>query len=359
MKVQLYKTKVCRHYMRGSCRYGSRCTFAHQLSELGARPDFYKTKMCARRNCKDANCQYAHSPEELRSPFGNSSPQVCFGALDGSCNDPNCKLSHNKTQAQESILAGALELSRQGGFGQQQQQSHQQQVGSAPMPPRNNNSSTTSLDRQVSSPSAPAAAAAMNLPTWTPPTVQSVPSNLSAQGAMGENPLLSSSTNDLLPNMPPTVSPTSSLLSMVSSPYSETRSVHGQQQQQQPQGRVPPTISLEQEVPLANGNGQVDQEPDLTDPNLLQALETLLAANEQQPTMAPASDLSIGGGLPSGFPSNEMSAAAATSLPNGFRDFSLSNSASVPYYSSAPVYGAASSNSSSSLLGSASNLGTM
>ncbi|KAF4694017.1 hypothetical protein FOZ60_009455 [Perkinsus olseni] len=273
MKVQLYKTKVCRHYMRGSCRYGSRCTFAHQLSELGARPDFYKTKMCARRNCKDANCQYAHSPEELRSPFGNSSPQVCLGALDGSCNDPNCKLSHNKTQAQESILAGALELSRQGRFGQQQQQSHQQQVGSAPMPPRNNNSSTTSLDRQVSSPSAPAAAA-MNLPTWTPPTVQSVPSNLSAQGAMGEEPLLSSSTNDLLPNMPPTVSPTSSLLSMVSSPYSETRSVHGQQQQQQ-QGRVPPTISLEQEVPLANGNGQVDQEPDLTDPNLLQALETL------------------------------------------------------------------------------------
>ncbi|KAF4735051.1 hypothetical protein FOZ62_030767, partial [Perkinsus olseni] len=228
-------------------------------------------------------------------------------------------------------------------------------VGNAPMPPRNNNSSTTSLDREVSSPSVPAAA--MNLPTWTPPTVQSVPSNLSAQGAMGEEPLLRSSTNDLLPNMP-SVSPTSSLLSMVSSPYSETRSVHGQQQQQQ-QGRVSPTISLEQEVPLANGNGQVDQQPDLTDPNLLQALETLLAANEQQPTMAPASDLSIGGGLPSGFTSNETSAAAATSLPNGFRDFSLSNSASVPYYPSAPVYGAASSNSGSSLLGSATNLGTM
>ncbi|KAF4667062.1 hypothetical protein FOL47_003788 [Perkinsus chesapeaki] len=347
MKQQLYKTKVCRHYMRGSCRYGSRCTFAHQLSELGARPDFYKTKMCARRNCKDANCQYAHSPEELRSPFGNSSSQVCLGALDGSCTDPNCKLSHNKTQAQESILAGALELSRQGRLGQQQQE--QQQAPAVGVTHTSN--SSPSLDGQVSS-SIPA------MPNWATspmPTVQSAPNLLTnaARVPVSQSPLLSTSS-DLLTNMASNVSPTSSLLSMVSSPYSDTRSVQGTV--------LPPTLSLDQEATQQLGNtqataGQEEQEPDLTDPNLLQALETLLAASQQQSTFSESRTAPT---VPAGFSSSDASNASDDiSALSGMGNLATATSSSEGASSFLPssVYSAPQTNSL--LGGSAAYPGTM
>ncbi|EEQ97652.1 conserved hypothetical protein [Perkinsus marinus ATCC 50983] len=312
MKVQLYKTKVCRHYMRGSCRYGSRCTFAHQLSELGARPDFYKTKMCARRNCKDANCQYAHSPEELRSPFGNSSPQVCLGALDGSCNDPNCKLSHNKTQAQESILAGALELSRQGRLGQNQHTQQQQQMNGVPAASLQRNNNSNRLASPVSS-SLPAADS-MAIPSWSVPSLmQSVPNSLPAHA------------------------PTSH-----SSPLLKTRSVQGQQQ-------ASPTVTLD------GGNGQVNnQQPDLTDPSLLKALETLLAVNDQQSAFSE----SHSGTMPNSYTPYGSNTTDASLLPGNWPDFPLAGSESASYYLSTAVYGT-SQKASDSLLGSATNQETM
>ncbi|CAE7611242.1 unnamed protein product, partial [Symbiodinium microadriaticum] len=65
----LVKTKLCKHFTKGYCRYEGNCTFAHQLDELVYRPDLTKTKWCARflsGACNVKNCSFAHSVAELR-----------------------------------------------------------------------------------------------------------------------------------------------------------------------------------------------------------------------------------------------------------------------------------------------------
>jgi len=65
----LVKTKLCKHFTKGYCRYEGNCTFAHQLDELVHRPDLTKTKWCARflsGACHVNNCSFAHSVAELR-----------------------------------------------------------------------------------------------------------------------------------------------------------------------------------------------------------------------------------------------------------------------------------------------------
>lgn len=124
---------------------------------------------------------------------------------------------------------------------------------------RNNNSNRLASPVSSSLP----AADSMAIPSWSVPSLmQSVPNSLPAHAPTSHSsPLLSTSSDILLNNVASTMSPTSSLLSMASSPYSETRSVQGQQQ-------ASPTVTLD------GGNGQVNnQQPDLTDPSLLKALE--------------------------------------------------------------------------------------
>ena len=66
IKKKLFKTKVCKHFLKGRCLYGDDCTFAHFSEEIQLRPNLHKTKMCAKNDCKDAACPYAHSSNELR-----------------------------------------------------------------------------------------------------------------------------------------------------------------------------------------------------------------------------------------------------------------------------------------------------
>ncbi|CAJ1399911.1 unnamed protein product, partial [Effrenium voratum] len=65
----LVKTKLCKHFTKGYCRYQDQCAFAHETDELVYRPDLTKTKMCSRflveGGCSN-NCSFAHSWEELR-----------------------------------------------------------------------------------------------------------------------------------------------------------------------------------------------------------------------------------------------------------------------------------------------------
>lgn len=64
------KTKLCKHYTKGYCRFEDSCLFAHDVSELMYRPDMTKTKLCNRLMvegaCFNENCSFAHGPEELR-----------------------------------------------------------------------------------------------------------------------------------------------------------------------------------------------------------------------------------------------------------------------------------------------------
>ncbi|KAF4661371.1 hypothetical protein FOL47_006732 [Perkinsus chesapeaki] len=67
-KERLHKTKMCTYFLRGKCKFGKECSYAHGSTELQARPNFYKTKMCNKPKCNNWACPYAHSIYELRDP---------------------------------------------------------------------------------------------------------------------------------------------------------------------------------------------------------------------------------------------------------------------------------------------------
>ena len=105
MKAQLFKTKVCRHYLSGRCKYGSGCTFAHSAVELQTRPDFRRTKLCSKLNCGDGICGYAHTMDEIRDAYD----VICPAWLAASCtNGQACPLSHNATHIEELAVAYKL-----------------------------------------------------------------------------------------------------------------------------------------------------------------------------------------------------------------------------------------------------------
>eukprot|EP00438_Fugacium_kawagutii_P017304 Skav213701 [mRNA] locus=scaffold491:740530:741362:- [translate_table: standard] len=43
--VQFVKTKLCKHFTKGYCKFQDNCLFAHDFSELVYRPDLTKTKL--------------------------------------------------------------------------------------------------------------------------------------------------------------------------------------------------------------------------------------------------------------------------------------------------------------------------
>jgi hypothetical protein len=102
MKQQLFKTKMCRHFINGRCKYADKCTFSHDQSELTVRTDFAKTKLCKKNACTDPACGYAHSIDELRVPTSS----LCSSLVrKGKCDDASCKLSHNTTYFSELQVA--------------------------------------------------------------------------------------------------------------------------------------------------------------------------------------------------------------------------------------------------------------
>jgi hypothetical protein len=103
MKRQLFKTKMCRHFLTGKCKYNTDCTFSHDRSELLVRKDMAKTKLCKKAHCTDLSCTYAHSIEEIRYATDDICPNlthrgVCPGA-------PACPYSHNLTYLEELEVA--------------------------------------------------------------------------------------------------------------------------------------------------------------------------------------------------------------------------------------------------------------
>jgi len=75
---QLVKTSFCKHFMRGYCRYGSNCNYAHQSQELQPKPNLFKTKLCSNFVagwCANENCTYAHGVNDLRHDGSESSAQ--------------------------------------------------------------------------------------------------------------------------------------------------------------------------------------------------------------------------------------------------------------------------------------------
>jgi len=81
VQSQLKKTKLCRFFSKGKCRFGSDCDFAHGTQNLVNAPDLTKTSLCedwlaGRCSITDGTCRYAHGEQELRM-----TPQYAQAAL--------------------------------------------------------------------------------------------------------------------------------------------------------------------------------------------------------------------------------------------------------------------------------------
>mmetsp|Transcript_50805 Transcript_50805/g.148053 ORF Transcript_50805/g.148053 Transcript_50805/m.148053 type:complete len:585 (+) Transcript_50805:70-1824(+) len=81
-RKQFRKTKMCRFYPSGECRYASECPYAHDESEISHPPDLTKTALCVdfQKGCCDkdiAECPYAHGPGDLRTTEAFSNSPLC------------------------------------------------------------------------------------------------------------------------------------------------------------------------------------------------------------------------------------------------------------------------------------------
>jgi len=99
----LHKTKLCVYSLQGTCRLGSKCSFAHSSTEVQEAPNLHKTQPCvafAAGSCSNENCSFAHGEEELRlSP--NFKNKVCKWFGKGLCrNGEECSFAHGPEQLQ-------------------------------------------------------------------------------------------------------------------------------------------------------------------------------------------------------------------------------------------------------------------
>lgn len=66
------KTSMCEFYLKGACKKGAYCRFAHGEGELRQKPDLRCTQMCPVMmrfgECCDSRCRFAHTESDLRQP---------------------------------------------------------------------------------------------------------------------------------------------------------------------------------------------------------------------------------------------------------------------------------------------------
>eukprot|EP00918_Siedleckia_nematoides_P101470 GHVU01221644.1.p1 GENE.GHVU01221644.1~~GHVU01221644.1.p1 ORF type:complete len:159 (-),score=16.74 GHVU01221644.1:407-883(-) len=93
---QYYKTRLCPHYVKGFCKKGESCSYAHSDDELRPSINLDKTKLCQeflfRRCTKNGReCRFAHGETELRSTPYYYKSQICKYWMNGHCNAENCR----------------------------------------------------------------------------------------------------------------------------------------------------------------------------------------------------------------------------------------------------------------------------
>jgi hypothetical protein len=102
---QLHKTKMCMHYLKGKCRYGPECSYAHSEIELKGRPNLRKTRLCKNfemAQCDNPNCPFAHGGEELRGTDGVWKTVMCAKWLNGTCRaGSRCRFAHGQHELQD------------------------------------------------------------------------------------------------------------------------------------------------------------------------------------------------------------------------------------------------------------------
>jgi len=119
--AQLTKTKICAMFKRGACR-DSQCRFAHSQNELRSPPDLTKTSMCrafARGRCRDPTCKFAHGEKELRVTPSVYKTQICHYFQQGNCKKGDfCRHAHRAEELRYFELGGSEDVSTEASEGQ-------------------------------------------------------------------------------------------------------------------------------------------------------------------------------------------------------------------------------------------------
>mmetsp|Transcript_55038 Transcript_55038/g.156471 ORF Transcript_55038/g.156471 Transcript_55038/m.156471 type:complete len:370 (+) Transcript_55038:3-1112(+) len=95
---QLRKTKICMYHIKGICKHGADCVFAHSCTELQSAPDLRRTKLCQAflsGFCNTRDCTFAHGEEELRATNLFHKKTLCLWNQKGKCrNGGQCRFAH-------------------------------------------------------------------------------------------------------------------------------------------------------------------------------------------------------------------------------------------------------------------------
>jgi len=113
---QLRKTKLCVYHLKGSCKNGRSCSYAHSDVELQSAPDLKKTRLCkafASGACDNPKCTYAHSAEELRSSEMFFKKTLCIWYARDKCrNGAQCRFAHGSAELHRYRQLAAAEAQR-------------------------------------------------------------------------------------------------------------------------------------------------------------------------------------------------------------------------------------------------------
>ena len=105
------KTKMCMFYLRGGCRHGDACTYAHDMLQLRERPDLSNTRLCPmvrQGHCGSDGCKFAHSRGELRGTNDVYKTGMCRFWSKGRCAAGNtCRHAHG---LEELVVMADIDL---------------------------------------------------------------------------------------------------------------------------------------------------------------------------------------------------------------------------------------------------------
>lgn len=121
-RITLYKTEMCRTFEEtGTCKYGIKCQFAHDRSELRniQRHPRYKTEICKtfweQGNCPyGKRCCFIHTENEVLGKTGTSPPMECSVPeirLTVPSPEKNASRLLNRMGKSESIISSSLPVS--------------------------------------------------------------------------------------------------------------------------------------------------------------------------------------------------------------------------------------------------------
>lgn len=103
----LRKTKMCKYFLQGSCKRGLECHFAHDLGNIKARPNLFRTNLCMAfersGRCKHGdNCKYAHGRDQLQvMPLVEEASK---GTLDAAVKEYKADHSYRLTHEESGVV---------------------------------------------------------------------------------------------------------------------------------------------------------------------------------------------------------------------------------------------------------------